>query len=125
MRSGGEVRKEPVGFARIQWDTWSQPGWFDETGFAATSESFLCPDLVDITLNAYRARWMSGEVTDARYDALQRKLGGIERLSTPTLMIQGASDFCDGPKEPEGFDNSVTGGYQQLLLRWSRSFSSS
>ena len=49
MRSGGEVRKDPVGFARIQWDTWSPPGWFDETEFAATSESFLDPDWVDIT----------------------------------------------------------------------------
>ena len=110
------VRKDPVGFARIQWDTWSPPGWFDETEFGATSESFLGPDWVDITLNVYRARWMSGEVTDARYDALQRKLGGIERLSTPTLMIQGASDFCDAPRESEGLDSFFTGCYQRLLL---------
>jgi hypothetical protein len=93
--------------------------------FHTTGEkSGLGPDWVDITLNAYRVPWISGEVTDARYDALQRKLGGIERLSTPTLMIQGASDFCDAPKESEGLDNF----YRRLsatLARWSRSFSSS
>ena len=110
------VRKNPVGFARIQWDTWSPPGWFDETEFAATSETFLGPDWVAITLNAYRARWISGEMTDARYDALQHKLREIERLSTPTLMIQGASDFCDAPKESEGLDRFFMGGYQRLLL---------
>ncbi len=110
------VRKNPVGFARIQWDTWSPPGWFDQTEFAATSETFLGPDWVAITLNAYRARWISGEVTDARYDALQRKLRDIELLSTPTLMIQGASDSCDAPKESEGLDQFFIGGYQRLLL---------
>src|SRR5882724_150661 len=110
------VRKNPVGFARIQWDTWSPPGWFDQTEFAATSETFLGPDWVAITLNAYRARWISGEVTDARYDALQRKLRDIELLSTPTLMIQGASDSCDAPEESEGLDQFFIGGYQRLLL---------
>jgi len=110
------VRKNPVGFARIQWDTWSPPGWFDQTEFAATSETFLGPDWVAITLNAYRARWISGEVTDARYDALQRKLRDIELLSPPTLMIQGASDSCDAPQESEGLDKFFVGGYQRLLL---------
>jgi len=110
------VRKDPVGFARIQWDTWSPPGWFDQTEFAATSEAFLGPDWAAITLNAYRARWISGEVTDTRYDALQRKLREIEHLSTPTLMIQGASDSCDAPTESEGLDQFFIGGYQRLLL---------
>jgi pimeloyl-ACP methyl ester carboxylesterase len=110
------VRKDPVGFARIQWDTWSPAGWFDETEFAATSGTFRGPDWVAITLNAYRVRWISAEVTDPRYDALQRKLREIELLSTPTLMIQGASDSCDAPKESEGLDQFFVGGYQRLLL---------
>ena len=33
-------QKDPVGFARIQWDTWSPPGWFDEDEFAATAAGF-------------------------------------------------------------------------------------
>ena len=110
------VRRDPVGFARIQWNTWSPPGWFDEAEFAATSESFLGPDWVAITLNGYRSRWMSGEATDARYDTLLLNLREIEHLSTPTLMIQGASDFCDAPEESEGLNRFFTGGYRRLLI---------
>jgi pimeloyl-ACP methyl ester carboxylesterase len=103
-------------FAVIGHDWGARAAYTMAALFAATSESFLGPDWVDITLNAYRARWMSGEVTDARYVALQRKLGGIERLATPTLMIQGTSDSCDAPKESECLGNFFTGGYKRLLL---------
>ena len=110
------VRKDPMGFARIQWDTWSPSGWFDEAEFQATSESFLSSDWVEVTLNAYRGRWIPGEVEDKRYATLLQKLRKVERLSTPTLMIQGASDYCDAPKESEGQDKFFAGGYQRLLL---------
>lgn len=111
-----KVRNDPVGFARIHWDTWSPPGWFSEKEFEATAESFLGPDWVEITFNAYRARWMSGELTDDRYDELNRKLAEIDRLSTPTLMIQGALDFCDAPKESEGQEKFFGEGYRRVLL---------
>jgi pimeloyl-ACP methyl ester carboxylesterase len=110
------VRRDPVGFARIQWDTWSPPGWFDENEFAVTAESFSHPDWVAITLNAYRARWVHGEVTDSHYDLLQQKLRGVELLSTPTLMIQGGSDLCDDSKESEGAEKYFVGGYNRLVL---------
>ncbi len=48
-----KVREDPIAFARIHWDTWSPPGWFDDTEFAATSESFRNPDWVAITANSY------------------------------------------------------------------------
>jgi len=102
------VRRDPVRFPRIQWDTWSPPGWFNEDQFAATAEGFSHPDWIAITLNAYRARWVQGEEMDSRYETLQRRLGAVERLSIPTLMIQGASDYCDDPKESEGFEKFFT-----------------
>jgi pimeloyl-ACP methyl ester carboxylesterase len=110
------VRKDPIGFARIQWETWSPPGWFDESEFSLTAESFLHPDWAVITLNAYRSRWVSGEVSDPCYDLLQKRLTQIELLSRPTLMIQGESDSCDDPKESEGLEKYFVGGYQRLLL---------
>jgi pimeloyl-ACP methyl ester carboxylesterase len=110
------VRQDPVGFARIQWDTWSPPGWFDEAEFAATAESFRAPDWAAITLNAYRSRWLPGEATDPRYDALEARLHEIEHLGTPTLMLQGAADTCDSPQESEGLDQYFTAGYQRLLV---------
>jgi pimeloyl-ACP methyl ester carboxylesterase len=111
-----KVHEDPVGFARIQWETWSPPGWLDETEFSKTAEDFSNPDWVNITANAYRFRWREGEAWDSRYDSLQRKLQEIEVLSTPTLMIQGRSDFCDPPSESEGLEGYFKAGYHRMLL---------
>jgi len=115
---GGAARiaADPVGFARIQWETWSPPGWFSEAEFARTAENFFNSDWTAIALNAYRSRWREGEVNDPRYDALQAKLSKIGVLSVPTLMIQGGSDFCDDPSESEGLEQYFTGGYERVLL---------
>ena len=109
------VRADPKGFARIQWDTWSPPGWFEEATFEATARSFGNPDWVDITLNAYRARWHP-EPSDPRYDGLRARLKSVETLSTPTLMIQGGADTCDAPADSEGQERFFTGPYQRLVL---------
>lgn len=63
------VRDDPAGFARIQWDTWSPPGWFNDAEFAATAASFANPDWAGITLNAYRDRFLPGEAHDPRMPA--------------------------------------------------------
>jgi pimeloyl-ACP methyl ester carboxylesterase len=110
------VRRDSIGFARIQWDTWSPPGWFDEKEFITTADGFRDPDWAAITLSAYRSRWIAGEIMDQRYQDLQSKLEGIEYLSVPTLMIQGAADFCDHPSESEGLDRFFSAGYERVLL---------
>jgi pimeloyl-ACP methyl ester carboxylesterase len=109
------IRDDPVGFARMQWDTWSPPGWFEEAEFAATAGSFNNADWVDITLSSYRSRWRA-ERTDPRYDDLQRRLTAVESLSTPTLMIQGAADTCVEPASSEGLERYFTGGYRRIVL---------
>jgi pimeloyl-ACP methyl ester carboxylesterase len=110
------VRQDPAGFARIQWDTWSPPGWFGEAEFAAAAAHFGEPDWAAITLNAYRSRWLPGEATDPRYEALQQRLHETEHLAIPTLMLQGGADTCDSPHESEGLDQYFTAGYQRLVL---------
>src|SRR6266446_800523 len=100
------------------------PAGFADAEFAQTAESFRSPDWTAITLNAYRARWLhgdhdrgrQGEAWDARYDALQSRLGEVEYLSTPTLMIQGLSDYCDAPQESEGLERFFTGRYCRVVL---------
>lgn len=109
------VRRDPVGFARIQWDTWSPSGWFDEAEFATTAQSFTGPDWVAVTLSAYRSRWRD-EIFDSRYATLQQRLGTVEKLAVPALMIQGASDFCDEPALSEGQDRFFTGGYRRIVI---------
>ena len=109
------VRRDPIGFARIQWDTWSPPGWFNEQEFAATASSFTNPDWVEITLNAYRARFLPDEPRDARYEQ-HRRLARVDRLRVPTLMIHGGSDSCDAPSSSEGLEESFVGPYRRVLL---------
>jgi len=109
------VRADPVGFARIQWDTWSPSGWYEEKDFLRTSSSFENPDWVDITLHGYRSRWMPAE-SDPLYSALQRTLSKIDRLLTPTLVIHGSADSCDEPSGFEGMERYFTGNFKKLLL---------
>lgn len=109
------LRADPKGFARIQWDTWSPPGWFDQAEFEATAKSFENADWIAITLHGYRSRWRA-EAVDPRYSALETRLAELETISTATLMIQGASDFCDEPASSEGLDRYFTGRYQRIVL---------
>jgi pimeloyl-ACP methyl ester carboxylesterase len=109
------IRKDPIGFARIQWETWGPSGWFDEAAFSATAESFKNADWVDITLNGYRSRWKS-ERLDPRYGTLRDTVARTGVLSTPMLMIQGAADACDPPSESEGQQHYFTGGYRRVVL---------
>jgi pimeloyl-ACP methyl ester carboxylesterase len=95
---------DPIGFAREQWDTWSPSGWYDEPDFAAAAESFANPDWVAITLNAYRTRFLAAEPADPRYDDVRERVAATERLSVPTLMLQGGADACDPPSSSEGLE---------------------
>jgi pimeloyl-ACP methyl ester carboxylesterase len=106
------VKTDPIGFARLQWQKWIPPGWFDEK----TAAHFSSPDWSAVTLNAYRSRWCKGEVSDARYDNLRLRLEEVENLATPTLMIQGLSDYCDAPEASEGLEPFFAATYRRETL---------
>ena len=115
-----KVKEDPIGFARIQWQTWSPAGWFTEQEFAGTAKSFTNPDWVTITLNSYRSRWRQGEPKDEqidpRYGDLTERLKQVETLSTPTLMLHGAVDTCAGVEQSEGAEKYFTGGYRREVI---------
>ncbi len=110
------VRKDPIAFARIQWETWSPTGWFSDLDFFEASEHFAHPDWSEVTLNAYRARYLPGEVSDARYDNAQAALENVESIDVPTLMIHGAADTCDMPASSRHQETYFSRGYRRLLL---------
>src|SRR5215470_2304817 len=110
------IYKDPVGFARIQWETWSPAGWYSEEEFLATAQSFSHPDWITTTLNGYRSRWLPNEPGDPFFDGIQRRLSESDLVSVPTLMIQGGSDFCDSPEESEGQEVYFTDGYRRVLI---------
>jgi len=109
------VRKDPIGFARMQWVTWSPPGWFAEDAFTHAADSFRNPDWVDITLHGYRSRWQP-EPLDSRYSAQRALVTSVERICVPTLMIQGSADACDPPAESEGQVGLFTRCYRRLVI---------
>ncbi|MBV9718679.1 MAG: alpha/beta hydrolase [Candidatus Eremiobacteraeota bacterium] len=106
---------DPKAFARLQWDTWSPPGWFDDATFEAVARSFENPDWVAITLSSYRGRWRE-EVRDPRYDRLHQMVAATERLNIPTLMIQGNADGTVLPESTEGQERFFTARYRRVLL---------
>ena len=109
------VRQDPVGFARIQWDSWSPAGWFDDATFAAVAESFRNPDWPAVTLHGYRSRWQP-EPLDPRYAPLRDRIDATEILAVPTLMIQGGADACDPPDRSEDQQGCFSSGYRRLVL---------
>jgi pimeloyl-ACP methyl ester carboxylesterase len=110
------VSREPKAFARLQWESWSPPGWYDDAEFAATAESFRNPDWVPVTLNAYRSRFLAGEARDPRYNQLATRLTEIEMIGVPTLMLQGGADYCDEPASSESLDRYFSGGYRREVI---------
>ena len=74
------------------------------------------PDWVEITLNAYRARFLPDEPRDPRYDELRRRLADVGPLTVPTLMIQGGSDSCDEARSSARLDHWFNGGYRRVVL---------
>ncbi|MBA8794800.1 pimeloyl-ACP methyl ester carboxylesterase [Friedmanniella endophytica] len=108
------IAADPVGFARLQWETWSPSGWWTEQDFAVTAETFG-PDWLAVTLSNYRSRYLPDEPRDPRYDPLRERLAGVEFLRTPTLMIQGGDDRCDPPVESEGLEPHFA-DYRRVVL---------
>ena len=109
------VGRDPKSFARIQWETWSPAGWFDDEEFNETAQSFENPDWVAITLHGYRSRYVQ-QVCDVRYDILQEQLRTIDRVEVPTLMLQGAADACDPPERSEGQGSYFAAGWHRVVL---------
>jgi len=110
------MRKDPIGFARHQWTSWSPAGWFTDSEFEATAESFKNPDWTSITLHAYRSRWKA-EPADERYLPLKSRLGVVETIGTPTLLLQGDADRCNPPSESADQARHFAGPYKRVLLQ--------
>ena len=109
------VRGNGKAFARIQWNSWSPPGWFDDAEFEQTAKSFENPDWPEITWHSYSVRWGEAD-KDARYGELDRRINAAQSISVSTLMIQGGSDAVSLPEATDGKDKYFTGGYARHVI---------
>jgi pimeloyl-ACP methyl ester carboxylesterase len=114
-RGAEAVRRDPKGFARIMWETWSPQGWFEEATFDHVSESFANPDWLDITLHSYQSRWDEASPDpDSRW--LDDKVKATDTLDIPAIYIQGAEDGVNPPQTSEATAEKYTGEFRRIEL---------
>lgn len=109
------VRTDGRNFARIMWDTWSPPGWFDEAEFDATARAFESPDWADVTLHSYRHRWGHAP-GDPFYAADEALLSPLPVLEVPTLVLHGQADAVSPPDTSAGKERYFRGRYERVVL---------
>jgi len=114
-RGAQAVRSDPKGFARIMWETWSPPGWFDEATFERVVASFDNPDWVDVTLHSYSSRWDEAE-PDPASRWLDDKVKVTKTLALPTIFFQGELDGVNPPPTSENVAGKFTGPFERIVL---------
>ncbi len=109
------VREDPRAFARMMWETWSPPGWYDAAEFDATAAAFDHPDWIDITLHSYRHRW--GFVPgDPDYAADTAALKPLPVIATPCLVIHGGADSVNPVGSSAGKEAWFSAPYRRVVL---------
>jgi pimeloyl-ACP methyl ester carboxylesterase len=109
------VRRDPKGFARIMWETWSPRGWFDDDTFERVAQSFTNPDWLDVTLHSYQSRWDEA-AADPDSEWLDNKVKATPTLSVPNLFIQGSDDGVNPPPTSEKMREKFTGAFRRVVL---------
>lgn len=114
-RGANSVREDRFAFARMMWETWAPPGWFDAAEFEATAAAFVGSDWADVSLHSYRQRWGHAD-GDPRYAADDAALNPAPPLALPTLVLHGDADTCNHPDSSAGKEHWFSGFYRRELL---------
>lgn len=114
-RGAQTVRDDRKAFARIMWETWSPPGWFDDATFDRVAASFDNPDWVDVTLHSYRSRWKEAEPEPASI-WLEDKAKTASPLALPAIYFQGELDGVNPPETSERVAEKFSGPFERIVL---------
>ena len=109
------VRADGRNFARMMWDTWSPPGWYEAVEFEQTAQAFDNADWADITLHSYRHRWGHAP-GDPHYADDELQLNPAPVVAVPTLLLHGAADGVNHPDTSLGKAAFFSGAYERVLL---------
>lgn len=110
-----QVRADRRGFARIMWETWAPPGWWDEAEFDRTAQAFENEDWVDVTLHSYRHRWGHAP-GDASYSTDDAALNPAPVLDVPTMVLHGGADGVNIPRSSADKEHYFRGAYVRKVL---------
>jgi len=114
-RGARTVREDREAFARMMWDTWASPGWYDAADFHEAARAFQGQDWPEIVLHSYRHRWGFAE-GDPAYAADEARLHPAPVLSVPTLVVHGGADTCNHPDTSKGREAFFQGAYERQVL---------
>ena len=114
-RGATAVRADHKGFARIHWNNWSPPGWYEEATFDRVARSWQNPDWADVTLHSYRARWDEAE-PDPSSRWLEDKVKATKTLSLPAMYFQGAVDGVNPPSASKDVPRKFTGPFAFVTM---------
>jgi pimeloyl-ACP methyl ester carboxylesterase len=114
-RGAQTVRDDRKAFARIMWETWSPPGWFNDATFDRVAASFDHPDWADVTLHSYCARWGEAE-PDPSSLWLEDKAKTTAPLTLPAIYFQGELDGVNPPETSEKVAEKFSGPFERIML---------
>ena len=114
-RGAQAVRDDPKGFARLMWDNWSPPGWYEAATFETVARAWENPDWADVTVHSYRARWDEAE-SDPRSAVLETTIKSTPRIETPTIYVSGAADGVNPPEATKNVPSKFAGPFEAILL---------
>ena len=109
------VRTDGKQFAREMWENWGPKGWFSEQDYQEVARAFDNPDWPDVVLHSYRHRW-GFAASDPIYDPEENALYPAPVITTPTLVIHGAEDYCNHPSVSVGKEHFFSGRYERVLI---------
>lgn len=114
-RGAQAVRDDREAFARMMWDTWAPPGWYEPADFDEAARAFQGEDWGEIVLHSYRHRWGFAEA-DPAYVEDDARLHPGPVLTVPTLVLHGGADTCNHPDVSKGREKFFQGRYERQVL---------
>ena len=101
-------------FNRLIWRLTSPRWTFSDEIFARSAASFDNPDHVSIVIHNYRWRLSLAE-GEARYDALEQRIGAGPPVAVPTITMEGDANGAPHP-DPAAYRAKFTGPYEHRLI---------
>ncbi|WP_438857580.1 alpha/beta fold hydrolase [Achromobacter spanius] len=102
------------GFNKLIWQL-ASPQWkFDDATYQRSARSFDNPDHVEIVIHNYRWRLALAE-GEAQYDALEKRLATMPKISVPTITLEGDANGAPHPP-PAAYAKQFTGKYEHRTI---------
>lgn len=112
-RAGLEANRREI--CKLLWREWS-PGWrFDDATFEATARSFDNPEFVDLVIHSYRHRHGNAP-GESRFAAIERRLAERPAIGVPSVVLHGAEDTVDPPRNSEGHMTRFPPGTERTVV---------